>query len=145
VTEPASKHFNGPVERRGNSLIVLVGEERFLALLQDYLDPAQSDEDIRQRAPKFMNSSGEFDAKKSRRALLQARARYDESKIVRYPFKPFDTRLAHLDTSIHPLFSRPSPELLSVRDIAGVGFFITRDHSRQGSRGPAFFLFLQSL
>ena len=58
-----------------------------------------------------MLSSGEFHAEEARSAL-KGKVRYDPQAIVRYPFKPFDVRLAYLDAAIHPLFSRPSPQLL---------------------------------
>lgn len=130
--------FNGPVERRGNSLIVFEGEEDKLALLKDYLDKTKSDEEIRSIAPSFMKSSGEFKAEQARKALKN-KARYDERKIVRYPFKPFDMRFAYLDAEIQPLFSRPSPELLAQGEIAENCFFITRDTADKNPEGPPFY------
>ncbi|HVA81157.1 MAG TPA: hypothetical protein VNF29_09550, partial [Candidatus Binataceae bacterium] len=94
IPELGARHFNGPVERRGNSLIVFEGEEEQLALLEAYLDPERSDDQVEVQAPKFMKSSGEFNAKNTR-AALKGNVHYDKSKIVRYPFKPFDIRLAY--------------------------------------------------
>ena len=72
-----------------------------------------------------MKSSGEFKADKAR-ARLQGQVLFKSQAIARYPFKPFDVRLAYLDPDIQPLFSRPSPELLH-QQFRGNSFFITRD------------------
>jgi hypothetical protein len=66
-----------------------------------------SDEAVRALEPRFMKSSGEFKAEKTR-AALKGSVRYTPASIVRYPFKPFDIRLAYLDSNTAPLFSRPS-------------------------------------
>jgi hypothetical protein len=136
LPELAVAHFNGPVERRGNSLVVF--EERHLLALRDYLDPAKTDEDIRQIEPAFMKSSGEFHAVATR-ARLKGLVAFAQGWIRRYPFKPFDVRFAYLDPSIQPLFSRPSPELLSHAGIPGSGFLITRDTADKASEGPPFY------
>jgi hypothetical protein len=128
--------YNGPIERRGNSLIVFPDERGRLMRVADYLDPTVSDDDIRDRVPEFMNSSGEFKADKTR-SQLKGR-RFDASKIVTYPFKPFDIRIAYLDPDIAPLFSRPAPQLLNHR-FSGNCFFITRDTADKDPEGPPFF------
>jgi hypothetical protein len=137
--EIALRHFNGPVERRGNSLIVFDTELDKLELLKDYFNSNKSDDDLRELAPKFMKSSGEFDAKKSRETLIAEKVKYDLAKIVRYPFKPFDLRRAYLDASIQPLFSRPSPELLALQKIDDISFFITRDTADKSPEGSPFY------
>ncbi|MBI4639877.1 MAG: N-6 DNA methylase [Candidatus Tectomicrobia bacterium] len=129
--------FNGPIERRGNSLIVFASELEKLVLLKAYLDANKSDDEIRFIAPSFMKSSGEFKAEKAR-ALLRSNVRYNPSKIVRYPFKPFDVRLAYLDADIQPLFSRPSPELLEQR-FPGNKFLIIRETSVTNPASPPFY------
>jgi hypothetical protein len=130
--------FNGPVERRSNSLIVFQDQRERLELVADYLDAKQSDEQIRGVAPAFMQSSGEFNAERARKAL-KGNVKYAESNIARYPFKPFDVRLAYLDAAIQPLFSRPGPALLAQRNIAGNAFFITRDTADKSPEGPPFY------
>src|ERR1035437_7194389 len=129
--------FNGPIERRGNSLIVFSENKKELAKLADYFDPKVSDDEIQALVPEFMKSSGEFDAKKAR-AALEGDVDYKPSAIVRYPFKPFDVRLAYLDADIQPLFSRPSPELLEQR-FKGNNFFITRDTADKDIEGSPFY------
>jgi hypothetical protein len=129
-------HNNGPVERRGNSLIVMEKEELFK--LRDYLDPKMDDAEIAATCPAFMNSSGEFKAETTR-AKLKGKVAYSEDRIVRYPFKPFDVRYAYLDAAIQPLFSRPSPELLNHARLTGNRFFITRDTADKMPEGPPFY------
>ena len=130
--------LNGPIERRSNSLIVYESERVSLELLNDYLDDSITNARIKAIAPKFMKSSGEFDAEKTRNKL-KGNIKYDSSKISRYPFKPFDIRLAYLDLDIQPLFSRPSPELLRQRKIKDNVFFITRDTADKNSEGSPFY------
>jgi hypothetical protein len=126
--------YNGPIERRRNSLIVFESERDKLKLLEDYLDPARSDDELRTIAPLWMKSSGEFKAEKAR-ALLKGRVKYNPTSIVRYPFKPFDVRLAYLDADIHPLFSRPSPELLAHRS-PGNKYLVIRETSEVEPTSP---------
>ena len=59
-----------------------------------------------------MKSSGEFNATLTRNKL-KGNVVVDREKLMNYPFKPFDLRVAYLDNNIAPLFSRPSPELLN--------------------------------
>lgn len=130
--------YNGPIERRGNSLIVFPDQRMHLSRrLTAYLDPEKSDDHIELLEPCFMKSSGEFDAKKSRRALKGSTS-FHEEKLVPYPFKPFDIRLAYLDSAIAPLFSRPAPDLLAHAEIDGNAFFITRDTADKDPEGVPF-------
>ncbi|MBD2182621.1 type ISP restriction/modification enzyme [Aerosakkonema funiforme] len=133
-----SEPFNGPVERRGNSLIVFASEKADLEILSVYLDVDKSDNEIREIAPRWMKSSGEFKAEATR-AKLKGKISYDSSKIVPYPFKPFDLRLAYLDADIQPLFSRPSPDLLAMQKIPQNCFVITRDTADRNFEGSPFY------
>lgn len=133
----AREPFNGPIERRGNSLVVFQGDLKSIELLEKYLDEKMADDEIRSVAPRFMKSSGEFKAESARK-LLKGKVKYDPSKIVRYPFKPFDIRLAYLDAAIQPLFSRPSPELLSQR-FTGNQFLIARESGATIPNSPPFY------
>jgi hypothetical protein len=136
ASELCKRHYNGPVERRGNSLIVL--EKTELSKLRDYLDPAKDDAEIAAACPAYMKSSGEFEAQPTR-AKLKGKVVYSEDRIVRYPFKPMDVRYAYLDAAIQPLFSRPSPELLAQVKVSGNRFFITRDTADKTPEGPPFY------
>lgn len=142
ITELTSEQpFNGPIERRGNSLIVFPWEKAKLKEnLAFYLDKDKSDEAVAEQVPKFMKSSGEFDAASTRQALLAAKLEFQESNIRPYCFKPFDTRLVYLDPKMAPLFSRPSPELIEHAKIEGNTFFITRDTADKSPEGPPFYI-----
>jgi hypothetical protein len=129
--------LNGPVERRGNALISL--DKAKLEIVRDYLNPSNSDDQVRALAPRLMRSSGEFKAEAARKQLLKRAVQYDSKKVARYPFKPFDVRLAYLDGDIQPLFSRPSPDLLSLRAIPHNVFFITRDTADKYPEGSPFY------
>lgn len=129
--------YNGPIERRGNSLIVFPDQRERLMRVAQYLDPQVPDDIMRATVPEFMASSGEFVAEKAR-ASLKGR-RFSEANIVAYPFKPFDVRIAYLDAGIAPLFSRPAPQLLGQR-LAGNRFFITRDTADKCPEGPPLYV-----
>jgi hypothetical protein len=130
----AREPLNGPIERRGNAMIVFDTEVAKLGVLRDYLDPKRSDDEIRSIEPRLMNSSGEFKAEKAR-SLLKGKIVFNESKITRYPFKPFDVRLAYLDSELQPLFSRPSPELLQQR-FRGNCFLVVRENGSVEPQSP---------
>lgn len=139
VLELGVKHFNGPIERRGNSLIPFILDRGKLEVLRDYLNPNKSNDEIRAIAPRLMKSSGDFKAEETRSLLLRKRVQFDPGKIIRYPFKVMDLRLAYLDSKIQPLFSRPRPELLMIRDIPNNAYLITRDTADKQPEGPPFF------
>lgn len=140
VTElSAVKPLNGPIERRGNVLIVLEDEMRVLQTrLTTYLDPTKSNDEVEQIAALLMKSSGEFDAERARKLILQRRVQFNQERIKKYLFKPFDLRYAYLDESIQPLFSRPSPDLLELAKVRENAFFITRDQSDKLDEGIPF-------
>lgn len=138
ITQIALKMpYNGPIERRGNSLIVHQADAFRFDGLKDYLNPEVTDEEIRSSVPEFMYSSGEFDAKKARNSL-KGKVIFNPEAIRFYPFKPFDIRLAYLDVKIAPLFSRPSPDLLEQQTISKNCFFITRDTADKDIEGSPF-------
>ncbi|KEF35778.1 hypothetical protein RDMS_00060 [Deinococcus sp. RL] len=132
--------FNGPIERRGLALISMEPDEDF-GRVRAYLDDTKTDVEIAELEPRFMRSSGEFKAEKVRRSILKERkqkATFDPSKIVRYPFKPFDVRRAYLSADIAPLFSRPAPELLQ-NHTPDNAYFITRDMADNADEGVPFY------
>ncbi|MGB8647588.1 MAG: type ISP restriction/modification enzyme [Anaerolineae bacterium] len=85
-----------------------------------------------------MKSSGEFKAEDARKRL-KGSVKYSPNKITRYPFKPFDVRLAYLDSFIQPLFSRPAPELLALQDISNNSYLLTRDTADKYPEGAPFY------
>jgi predicted helicase len=129
---------NGPIERRGNSLIVFKNEKKELEnSLIKYFDPTVSDREISDIEPRFMFSSGEFHAEEAR-LKLKGNMNYSDKCVVSYPYKPFDYRLAYLSNEIHPLFSRPSPELIEAGKINQNAFLITRSNSPVADEGIPF-------
>ena len=132
----AREPLNGPIERRGNAMVVFESETEKLGALREYLDPQNSDDEINKIEPRLMNSSGEFKAGKTR-ALLKGKISFNANNIVRYPFKPFDIRMAYLDRELQPLFSRPSPELLQQR-FSGNCFLVSRESGNVEPKSPPF-------
>jgi hypothetical protein len=131
--------FNGPIERRGNSLIIFDHQRAHLEnALKNYLNAAIGDDEVKNIEPRFMLSSGEFKANEARLRLKQ-KVKFDSQNIVRYPFKPFDLRLVYLSEDIQPLFSRPSPQLLKLREIINNAFIITRASSDKNTEGVPFY------
>ena len=136
ITRFSALHpFNGPVERRGQSLIAI--DKARLEFLKLYLSPRIVDDVVRHVQPAFMKSSGEFKADQTRNKLKGA-MQFNPDKIALYPFKPFDVRWAYLDSDLQPLFSRPSPQLLKQR-FPGNAFFMTRETADKTPEGPPFF------
>lgn len=131
---------NGPIERRGNTLVVMKGSAATLDRLKEYLNPLVSNADVAELEPIWMQNAGEFKAEKSRKQILSRKAQYNVANRVSYPFKPFDIRSAYLDNVIAPLFSRPAPELLAASKTPGVRFFITRDTADKDIEGPPFLM-----
>lgn len=127
--------FGEPVEVESYAL---AGDADRLGVLRAYLDPDRSDDEVRALAPRLMRSSGEFKAERTRRRLTWKKVPYEPAKIVRYPFKPFDVRLAYLDPDLQPLFSRPAPDLLEQR-LPGNGFLVARESGTTDPTSPPFF------
>lgn len=112
--------FNGPVERRGHALISM--EKHLLeSRIKAYFDKTVSDPEIELIYPSLMMTGNRIVGPEARKKIILEH-RYDENRIVRYPFKPFDIRWCYLD-NIRPLFSEPSPQLLEQR-FAGNSFLL---------------------
>ncbi|MHA1360612.1 MAG: type ISP restriction/modification enzyme [Candidatus Helarchaeota archaeon] len=139
IPELGLKHYNGPIERRGNSLINLKNDISKFEEIRKYLDPKKTNEEISIVNPRLMKSSGEFEAEKARNSILRKKIKYDPSNIVDYPYKIMDFRLAYLDSDIQPLFSRPRPELIEVNEIPNNSYLITRDTADKMVEGPPFY------
>jgi SAM-dependent methyltransferase len=129
--------YNGPVERRGLALISMSREDLF-ARLKGYFDPEVSDAEVKQIYPSLMMTGNRIVGTKARKKLLKETT-FDERRIVRYPFKPFDVRWCYLD-NIRPLFSEPSPRLLMQRNVPGQLFFLTRDTADKSIEGSPLYI-----
>lgn len=127
--------LNGPVERRGLSLIAHereVLEERMSA----YFDPAVTDERVAEISAPLMMTGNRIAGPEARKKL-QSETAYNPNVITRYPFKPFDNRWCYL-ANIRPLFSEPSPSLLKLQDVPGNSFLISRDSADKSKEGVPF-------
>jgi len=131
--------FNGPIERRGNSLVIFPNEQPLLASqLKAFLNADLANDEVTQIAPEFMKSAGEYNAPLTRKALA-GKIAFSPSKLVPYPFKPFDIRLAYLDADIQPLFSRPNGNLIATAQLEGNEYLISRDSADKTPEGPPFY------
>jgi hypothetical protein len=101
----AIEPFNGPVERRGFALISIDRKPLF-SRLEAYFDKEKSDEEIRKLFPSLMMTGNRIVGPKARTKIL-GKFKFDSTRIVRYPFKPFDVRWCYLE-NLRPLFSEPS-------------------------------------
>ena len=130
--------FNGPVERRAMALIS-IDREALEDRMTKYLDPTVSNDEVRALYPSLMMTGNRIAGPEARQKILKE-FKYDPSKIVKYPFKPFDFRWCYLE-NLRPLFSELSPELLAQSKTANVSFLITRDTADKTSEGVPFFSF----
>ena len=131
----ATSPYNGPVERRGFALISMA-KGPLAGRISAFFDTAVSDEEIKIIHPSLMMTGNRIVGPDARKKILNE-FRYNESRIVRYPFKPLDVRWCYLE-NLRPLFSEPSPQLLNQR-FPGNSFFITRDSADKDPEGPPFF------
>jgi hypothetical protein len=127
--------FNGPVERRGCSLISF--DRRPLEIrLRAYFDRDISDAEVAAHHASLLMTGNRIVGPQARKKLQKEHA-FDNDCVVRYPFKPLDVRWAYL-ANIRPLFSEPSPHLLSQR-FPGNGYFLSRDTADKVPEGPPFY------
>ncbi len=127
--------FNGPVERRGNSLIS-IDRELLEERIKAYFDTKVPDSEVARYHASLMMTGNRIVGPEARIKLLKEHA-YSSTHIVKYPFKVFDVRWGYL-ANIRPLFSEPSPHLLKQR-FTGNAFFITRDTADKSPEGPPFY------
>ena len=131
----AAEHFNGPVERRAFALIAHE-KEQLEYRMKKYLDRSVSDQQVAAIYPSLMMTGNRIVGPEARNKILRG-FRFDPESIVPYPFKPFDVRWCYLE-NMRPLFSEPSPKLISQRHVPGNAFFITRDTADKSPEGPPF-------
>ncbi len=129
--------YNGPVERRGNALIAYQ-REPLIERLRAYFDASVDNAEVAALHPSLMMTGNRIVGPEARKKIQEEHT-FDETKIVRYPFKPLDVRWCYLD-NLRPLFSEPSPDLLALRTL-GVpqGFLISRDTADKDPEGPPFY------
>ncbi|MBL7132893.1 MAG: DNA methyltransferase, partial [Phycisphaerae bacterium] len=127
-------HYNGPVERRAGALIS-IDREPLESRIRLYFDSSVSNEEIRAIYESLMMTGNRIVGPVARKKILSEHE-FEDSAIVKYPFKVFDVRWCYL-ASIRPLFSEPSPDLLKHSTVEGNAYFITRDSADKTPEGPA--------
>jgi hypothetical protein len=135
IPDLAAEHHNGPVERRAFALISL-DRGTLEARMKAYFDPSVSDEEVGRIYPALMMTGNRIVGPQARKKVQQD-FNFDVRCIVHYPFKPFDVRYCYL-ANLRPLFSEPSPRLLSHRGVENQAFFITRDTADKSPEGIPF-------
>jgi len=128
-------HYNGPVERRAGALIS-IDHEPLKSRMRLYFDPQASNDEVQTAYASLMMTGNRIVGPEARKKIIKEH-QYDSRMLVKYPFKAFDIRWAYL-ANLRPLFSEPSPQLLSQR-IPENAFFITRDTADKRREGPPFY------
>ncbi len=78
------------VKTSRDDVVVDVDKERLVGRMEQYFDPELGDAEIRAIIPTAMTSTARFDARKTRRYLIQRGFKLEN--IVRYCYRPFDNR-----------------------------------------------------
>ena len=78
------------VKTSRDDVVVDIDKERLLSRMKQYFDPELADSEIRAIMPTAVRSTARFDAKKTRRYLVQRG--FKPENIVRYCYRPFDNR-----------------------------------------------------
>jgi len=111
-------------------------KETLVTRMAAYFNENITDAEVAKIYPSLMMTGNRIVGPKAREKVLRDFC-FDETRIVRYPFKPYDVRWCYLE-NLRPLFSEPSPQLLQQR-FEGNGFLITRDTADKSVEGPPFY------
>ena len=100
-------YFPG-VQTSRDTFLLDVDIDRLEHRMADYFNSNVSHEEIARRYPSAMNSTAYYKAIPVRDALLQ-RGDSDDAGVLRFDYRPFDTRWLYWDAQ-HGLLNRPRPE-----------------------------------
>ncbi|MGD0076331.1 MAG: type ISP restriction/modification enzyme, partial [Candidatus Binataceae bacterium] len=78
------------VKTSRDDVVVDIDKERLIGRMKQYFDPTLSDQELRAVVPSAITNATRFDAKKTRRYLIQRGFRPEN--VVRYCYRPFDDR-----------------------------------------------------
>jgi hypothetical protein len=131
----AVTHYNGPVERRAGALIS-IDRAPLESRMQAYFDPKTSNAEVEAMYASLMMTGNRIVGPDARKKIM-GEHKFDPALVVKYPHKVFDIRWSYL-ANLRPLFSEPSPDLLSHR-MKGNAFFVTRDSADKSPEGPPFY------
>ena len=121
-------YFPG-VQTSRDTFLLDVDSEPLERRMAEYLNPNISHEEIARRYPSVMNSTTYFKAIPVRDAFLQ-RGKSGDAGIVRFDYRPFDTRLLYWDAQ-YGLLNRPRAEYKS-HLIEGNLWLSAAQHLRKG-------------
>lgn len=128
------KPLNGPIERRGMTMID-IDREKLAERLDDYFSEMPP-ELLRERCPEMVTDTKQFDARETRKRLREQG--FSPDNITRYSFRPFDTRYIYAKDA-RPLFSEPATALFALAD-AGDSFLVASAGNPRTDMGvPAWF------
>jgi hypothetical protein len=78
------------VKTSRDDVVVDIDKDRLIERMKKYFDAALSDSEVREVMPTAMTSTARFDAKKTRRYLIERG--FNPENVVRYCYRPFDNR-----------------------------------------------------
>lgn len=78
------------VKTSRDDVLVEIDREKLVARMEKYFDPAVSNEEIAQIAPRLVNKASRFNALSVRATLLNKG--FETGRVVRYNYRPFDVR-----------------------------------------------------
>jgi hypothetical protein len=105
--------------------------------MRSYFDRSVTDEQVKSIYQSLMMTGNRIVGPKARQKILNEFT-FNPRCVVSYPYKPFDFRWCYLE-NLRPLFSEPSPELLSQRTAPGNAYFVTRDSADKRHEGSPFY------
>ena len=121
------------VKTSRDDVVVDVDKERLVNRMEQYFDPELGESEIRAIMPTAMTSTARFDARKTRRYLLQRG--FKPENIVRYCYRPFDNRWLYWEPETKLLDEKRSEYFLQV--FQGNSFLFTTGRTRKGTAEPA--------
>lgn len=128
------KPLNGPIERRGMTMID-IDRDRLAERLSEYFGDADP-RDLLEKYPVMLTDTKQFNARETWERFRTHGFSPDD--ITRYEFRPFDARYLYVKDA-RPLFSEPTTALFSLAD-AGDSFLVASAGNPRTDMGvPAWF------
>ena len=123
------QYFPG-VQTGRDAFLVDIDRDRLQQRIDDYFDPTLRHEDMRRRYPRVMTDTARFDAGEVRDVLL-ARGGPNETGIVRYAYRPFDSRWVYWEAETK-LLREKSPRYPGTCPRGTCGWSPSRSHGESG-------------
>ena len=128
--------YLGLNENRGQSLYSF-NKDDLAARFRAYFDPEVAFDDLRHLHPALVCDAAAFDARRTRERLLEE-SRFDDARVRRLWFKPFDLRWAYLEPRAG-LWNRVRPDLVQQAQGANP-FLLVRCKAPKTPDGSIFLL-----